>query len=292
MIHEFKIGDVSITRVCEYVGPTHDPAATYPAFERDTFERAVKQLPDGFYIPSMDKLVIAVNIWVVRKHDNIILVDAGVGNGKTRPAARMNRLNSLTLSWLEAAGATRHSVTHVLLTHLHGDHIGWNTVKENGTWEPTFPNAKYFVPSWDLSFFKENLAQGGSATSDGSMQDSLLPIDDAGLLHHYAPGDELAGCLDVVDARGHTPGMANFWLHSKGEVGVFCSDVFHHPIQILNPNWNTAFCMLPEDAIATRERFLEQATKRSAMVMPCHFAGRGYGRIFRVPTGYSFAQAP
>jgi glyoxylase-like metal-dependent hydrolase (beta-lactamase superfamily II) len=289
MIREQKIGDVRIVAITEYVGPTHQPEATFPEFDRAMFARREAELPPGFWYPHMDRFVIGIHIWAVFAGPNVILIDAGVGNGKPRPAARANMLNTLVPAWMEAAGITPERVTHVVMTHLHSDHIGWNTRLEQGRWVPTFPNARHLVPRRDFEFFRE-LSESGKA-GDPSFRDSLLPVVDAGLADFVEGPGEIADCLQAVEAFGHTPGQMNYWLRSRGEVGVFCADIFHHPVQILNPGLNTAFCILPAEAKATRARFLVEASAESALIMPCHFPSPHCGYIRRNGEQFSFEPA-
>lgn len=289
MIRSWTIGDVKVTGIVEYFGPTHQPEATFPEFDREIFEGQANLLPDLHWFPGMDRFVIGIQLWAVFAGTNVILIDTGVGNAKVRPAARMNRLNSLAPLWMEAAGITRDNVTHVVMTHLHSDHIGWNTVLEGDRWVPTFPSARYLVPRRDFAFFK-SLNDDGKA-GDTSFDDSLLPVLDAGLVDFVDENTEVAGCLQATDATGHTPGQLNYWLRSGGEAGVFCADVFHHPVQILNPGWNTAFCMLPAEAKRTRLRLLGEAADSGAGIMPCHFPPPHCGFVRRQGDGFAYVPA-
>ncbi|NYZ14527.1 MBL fold metallo-hydrolase [Azospirillum sp. RWY-5-1] len=290
MIRSWKIGDATVVSIVEYFGPTHQPETVFPEFDRAAFARRAGELPPGHWYPAMDRFVIAIQLWAVLAGPNVIVIDTGVGNGKPRPAARMNRLNTLTASWLEAAGVTRESVTHVVMTHLHADHVGWNTVFEDGRWVPTFPNARYVMPRRDFDHFK-GLHDAGTA-GEPSFADSVLPVLDAGLVDFIGTEGEVAGCLRIADAAGHTPGQLNYWLHSGGETGVFSADILHHPVQILNPGWNTAFCVLPDEAKATRARFLNEVSDAGALVMPCHFPPPHCGFIRRQGDAFVYEPAP
>jgi glyoxylase-like metal-dependent hydrolase (beta-lactamase superfamily II) len=288
MIHEFRIGDARVVGLCEYFGPTHQPEAVFPDFDRAAFARRESELPPGYWYPKMDRLVIGITIWAVFTGSSVILIDAGVGNGKPRPTARMDHLNTLVPAWMEAAGIVPERVTHVVMTHLHGDHVGWNTRFEDGRWVPTFRNARYVMPRRDFDYFRE-LSESGRA-GEPSFADSIAPVVDAGLVDFLEGPGEVAGCLQAVEAIGHTPGQMNYWLRSRGDVGVFCADIFHHPVQILHPNLNTAFCVLPAEARATRASFLAEASATSALIMPCHFPPPHCGYIRR--RGDDFAYEP
>lgn len=286
MIHSWSIGDIEVTSLVEYCGPTHAPEATFPAFDPEKFERQVPLLPPGNWYPGVGRLTIAVRIWIVKAGSNVILIDAGAGNGKPRPSARINLLNTLTPQWMAAAGAAPERVTHVVMTHLHSDHIGWNTVRDGDRWVPTFPNARYLVPKDDFVFFKDRHDRG--AAPDPSFGDSLLPVVEAGLVDLIDGQREVADLLEVSDARGHSPGMLNYWVRSGGETGVFTADVFHHPVQVFNPDWNTAFCMDADKARATRRAVVAAAADAEARIMPCHFAPPHCGFVRRQGDGYIF----
>jgi glyoxylase-like metal-dependent hydrolase (beta-lactamase superfamily II) len=289
MIHSWSIGDVRVTSVVEYVGPTHVPEATFPDFDAATFAAQKPLLPPGHWHESVGRFTIAIQLWVVHAGNDVVLVDAGVGNRKERPPARMHMLNTLLPQWLAAAGAAPAQVTHVLTTHLHSDHIGWNTTLTDGRWEPTFPKARYLVPRQDFDYFRE-LAAAGKA-GDGSFADSMQPVVDAGLVDFIDRTSDLPAGLEPREAFGHTPGMMNYWLRSKGETGVFSADVFHHPVQILNPSWNTAFCIIPDAARATRAAFLAEAAQTGALIMPCHFPAPHTGYARKAGDGYRFEPA-
>ena len=289
MIHSWSIGALRVTSAVEYVGPTHIPEAMFPAFSDDALGRQAEMLPPGAWYPEIRRFTIAIQIWIVHAGNDIVLIDSGVGNHKNRPAQRMHMLNTLLPQWLAAAGAAPLAVTHVLTTHFHSDHIGWNTTLQDGRWTPTFPNARYLLPRSDFEYFK-GLNDSGKA-SDTSIDDSVMPVIEAGLADFIDERSDLPAGLRPVAAVGHTPGMMNYWIESRGETGVFSGDVFHHPVQILNPLWNTAFCILPDAARATRARVLAETAATGARLMPCHFPAPYSGYVRRAGDGYRFEPA-
>jgi len=284
MIRSWSVGDAKVTSLVEYFGPTHVPEIAFPEFDPAVMARIAAGLPPGHWYPQIHRFVIAVQIWILAVDDRLILVDTGVGNGKPRLAARMNMLNTLVPHWMNAAAVTRENVTDVVMTHLHSDHIGWNTTFEDGRWVPTFPNARYHVPKHDFDYFSRK-------PLDASLSDSLQPVIDAGLVEFIDGQSHVAGHLSVRRAPGHTPGQLNYWLESRGETGVFSADILHHPVQILSPGWNTAFCMLPDEAKKTRAAFLAEAADTGALVMPCHFPPPHCGYVRRASDGYVYEPA-
>jgi len=290
MMFHRRIGDADVYNIIEYVGPTHDPARVFPGLEGD-WQSVARQWPYQ-YAALTNRFIIAIQIWVVRWQGRVIVIDTGCGNFKPRPAApRMDNLNNRVIEWLESIGAGRGQVTHVINTHLHGDHVGWNTMSEDGVNVPTFRKAEYFMPRADIEHFRGIYDGGDKSVGAGAFGDSVVPILDAGLATIVEGDGEIAG-LTMTPAPGHTPGMYRLTLKSEGETGIFCADIFHSPIQIHQPTLNTMFCMLPDQARATRQRFLDDVADTGAIIMPCHFAFPHSARIGRTDGRFVFEPVP
>jgi hypothetical protein len=188
MIHSRMIGDARVTNVIEYSGPTHPPEFLFPEIstaERDASIAANRGwLAPHHYVPHMDRFIVTIQIWVVHAGGNVILIDTGVGNFKNRAAPRMNQLNTLLLPWLEAAGAAPHQVTHVVHTHLHTDHVGANTVEQDGKWAPAFPNARYLMPRAEFDYWKAAYDLGDTMVQAGSHHLVHSVVDAADSVKH------------------------------------------------------------------------------------------------------------
>ena len=288
-----RIGDARITRVLEYSAPTHDPAFLLPDLAQETLDAEAPWLAPNHYIPHMNRLIVTIQIWLVQQDDKVILIDAGVGNAKPRSVPRMAMLNNRVLEWLEAAGAAPERVTHVLNTHLHVDHVGWNTVRDGDGWRPTFPNATYVIPRREYAHYEALLADGSDALVEESWQDSVMPVVEAGqavFLEEDAP-EVAGGLLRPEPVPGHTVGMTGYRIGEGAGEGFFCADVFHSPVQIAHPEINTSYCVLPDVARATRARVLEEAAERGTLLMPMHFGAPYCGHIRRAGEGYRFEGA-
>ena len=295
MIHSRMIGDARVTNVIEYSGPTHPPEFLFPEIskaERDASIAAnASWLAPHHYVPHMDRFIVTIQIWVVHAGGNVILIDTGVGNFKTRAAPRMNQLNTLLMPWLEAAGAAPHQVTHVVHTHLHTDHVGANTVEQDGKWVPAFPNARYLMPRAEFDYWKAEYDRGDKMVQSGSFADSVLPVLDAGLVDFIDDTKEVAGCLMPEDVSGHAPGMLSFRLRSNGEEGMFSTDTMHSPIQVANPHWNDRYVLDAAKALQSRAKVLARAAEREALIMPMHFGAPYCGYVRRQGDGYRFEGA-
>ena len=295
MIHHHSIGDARITGVIEYSGPTHPPDFLYPEVakaERDAVLGAnASWLAPNHYVPHMDRLIVTIQLWVVRAGGNVIIIDTGVGNRKERAAAaRMHQLNTLVMQWLESIGAGTEQVTHVVMTHLHTDHVGWNTVPQDGKWVPTFAKAKYLFPKAEFEYWKAEYARD-KAVNQGAFGDSVLPIFDAGLAEFIDETKEVAGCLTAEPVPGHAPGMLSFRIRSRGEEGLFCADILHNAIQIVRPDWNDRYVLWPDKALESRALGLRRACERGALLMPMHLGAPYCGYVRRRGDGYAFEPA-
>ncbi|AOY92192.1 MBL fold metallo-hydrolase [Cupriavidus sp. USMAA2-4] len=294
MMQSRTIGDLKVTRILEYAGPTHDPAFLFPDIDRSVLDANAGLMAPHHWIPHMNKLIVTIQFWVVHAGNHIIVVDTGVGNFKPRPGiARMNMLNTLVREWMTAAGAPPERVTHVVMTHLHADHVGWNTTWQDNRWVPTFPNARYYIPKDDFVFCEQgrNKEPGVVDVFGESFFDSVMPVVNEGLAEMIVPGQEIADCLQVEDAAGHSPGQVAFRVRSRGEEAVFCGDILHSPLQIVRPDVNSGYCIRPDLARSTRLGFLHQAADSGALVLPVHFGEPYCGYVRREGQGFRFEPA-
>ena len=296
MLHTRKIGAAEVSSVIEYSGPTHAPEFLFPEISRTERDAGIAAqaawLAPNHYIPLMDRFVVTIQVWVVKIGGNVILIDSGVGNFKNRAAPRMNQLNSLLIPWLEATGASAAAVTHVVHTHLHTDHVGGNTVLQDGRWVPAFPNARYLMPKSEFAHWNAEYDAGDKMVQAGSFADSVLPVLEAGLVDFIdLNSKDIAGCLQPEDAAGHAPGMLSFRLRSDGAEGMFSTDTMHSPIQITYPHWNDRYVLRADDALKSRARMLAHAAERNALIMPMHFGAPYCGYVRQQGEGYRFEAA-
>ncbi len=163
------------------------------------------------------------------------------------------------LANLAAAGCTPEDIDIVMCTHLHADHLGWNTRLQSGRWVPTFPNARYVMTQREIDQRAQDAAQSPQA-NHGSYQDSVLPVLDAGLAKVARPGDEIAEGITIIDLAGHSPGQIGLDLAADAESQLlFCGDAIHSPVQVFHPKWSSNFCFDRAQAVDTRRMLLQRA---------------------------------
>lgn len=271
MIYSRTVGKAKIYNVIEYSGPTHAPDFVFPELDVTDIKPHLSWLAPHHYNISLERFIVAMQLWVMHIDNKVIVIDLGVGNHKKRTSERMNMLNTLTPLWMAAAGADPKSVTHVVVTHFHPDHVGWGTRMEDGRWVPTFPNARHLMPKIDFELAHAAYLKGDKGVISGSFEDSVFPLYEAGLIDLISDGDLVAGCLEAEGMPGHTAGSLHFRYRSEGQEAIFAGDVMHSPLQIAMPHINTWIDADAEQARASRALFLKRAAERKALIMPVHF---------------------
>ncbi|MFE9096080.1 MBL fold metallo-hydrolase [Streptomyces sp. NPDC007264] len=288
-VQRMVLGDVEIVRVVDWVGP-YPPARTLvPGAAAELWREHEEQLAPAHWDPVTDRAVIALQTWVLRSGGRTVLVDTGVGNGRERPGNPFfHRRQDDYLGRLARAGVAPEDVDIVVNTHIHGDHVGWNTRDADGEWVPTFPRARYLVPAADDAHFgPANGYANGSRPDDRLLyEDSVAPVHRAGQVVLWDGGHRIDENLTLEPAPGHTPGSSVLRLASGGERAVFVGDVLHNPVQILRPDCNSCFCADPRQAAASRRRILERAADERELVVPAHFGGAGAVEVRRAGAAF------
>ncbi len=269
------IGDVRVTRIEEQMGPGFPAKDFFPEFEAETFAAEQSWLAPNYYEAESGKLVTSIHSWLLRTGKYTILIDSCSGNHKPRPGMpRFDMQDRPYLEHLRAAGVAPEQVDFVMCTHLHVDHVGWNTRLENGKWVPTFPNAKYVMSRVDHDHWAHVAKQPGSKAFEvNTYNDSVLPIVEAKKAEFVGAGEHaMCGCLTLKPAPGHTPGQIRLDLDSRGKRAIFPGDALHNPVQVPLWKWNSVFCEDRDLARKTRNTLLGDCVEQGALLMPAHFA--------------------
>lgn len=239
--------------------------------------------------PAEAECLLSMHTYVVEVDGKIILIDTCNGNHKNRSLPFIHQLDTPWLTRIRELGIEPEDVDIVLFTHLHVDHVGWNTRLEGGRWVPTFPNARYVMNRRDLDHFS---VAGPDVFNHEAYRDSVAPILGAGLADiveadavvHGARGDGIW----LQPAYGHTPGNCTVHACRGGPTAVFAGDILHHPIQLVRPDLQTSFDDDGELAARVRAEFLAEYADSGAVVFPAHFPLGGGGMILRAGDGYRF----
>ncbi|MBU2667213.1 MBL fold metallo-hydrolase [Actinoplanes bogorensis] len=264
------IGDVEITRVQEFAGPSKGtPGFLFPDSTPDYW--ATLDDPD-FFDRTTGTLRTVLHTWLIRSQGRTILLDTGAGNHKERPYASVYAHHDTAyLANLAAAGVAPEDVDLVINTHLHVDHVGWNTRLDGREWVPTFPRATYLMPAADFDYW--NPLKNPRPPGDGNQnvfEDSVAPVHAAGQVQLWSGSHRIDSDLVLEAHPGHTPGSSVLRLESGA---LFVGDMLHSPVQIAQPDVNSCWCEDQAMARAARRRLLAEAADRRLVVFPGHFGG-------------------
>lgn len=290
--HTIHIDDTIVTRVVEWAGPIKTVTEILPDTTAADWHSNPALLTPHFWDPDTGAYLCHVQTWVIRTGGRTILVDTGIGNDRDRPQVpSFANLRTDFLDRLAAAGVTPDEVDTVINTHIHYDHVGWNTTLVDGSFVPTFRNATYLVPQADYDYFHPANAHRMRAPEtdderrrfDGIrlvFDDSIAPVERAGQLQLWRDHHELPGVpVSLEPAPGHTPGSSLVRLRSSDGGAVFVGDLLHSPMQFLHPDQRCSFDLDPAQARITRRSVLAAAASDGAMVLPAHLPGQSAARI-------------
>ncbi|WHM40407.1 MBL fold metallo-hydrolase [Streptomyces sp. BPTC-684] len=284
------LGDVEVTRVVEWQGPFAPARGLVPEAGGEVWKDNEDWLAPDHWEPGSDTAVLALQTWVLRSGGRTVLVDTGVGNGRERPdSPHFHHWQGDFLGALARAGVRPEDVDVVVNTHIHSDHVGWNTRDTDGEWVPTFPNARYLLPAADDFHFGPDNAYANGVRRDDRLlyEDSVAPVHRAGQSVLWDGSYRIDEHLTLESAPGHTPGSSVLRLASGTDRAVFVGDLLHSPVQILDPSCNSGFCLDAEQAVASRRRILERAATERELVVPAHFAGAGLVEVRREGSGFA-----
>ena len=270
----FKIGDFEAFEIVE--GVMHpDPKEFFPRAAPEELAELTPTLDRRLFGPEGQSTLI-FRCYVLRTPRSTIMIDTCLGNDKPRDRENASMLKTPFLADLRKNGVEPESVDYVFCTHMHFDHVGWNTRLEDGKWVPTFPNAKHLFRRKEYEHWT---SPAGEEWGRDVMADSVAPVVDAGLA--VMVGDEYAIDDDawIEPLEGHTPGHAGLHVKSNGAEAVFTGDMLHHALQVAQPSWEIAVTVNKKLAGVTRRDFLERYADTDTLVVPTHFTIAEGGRI-------------
>lgn len=281
-MNQWQIGDVLITRVVEL----EIPGGTRFLLPQATPETVlpIKWLAPHF-VTEDGKLILSIHALVIETPTRKIIVDTCIGNDKQRSIPTWTNLQLPFLSDLASAGYERQAIDTVLCTHLHVDHVGWNTMLIDGKWQPTFPNARYLIAESEYLYWD---SQEGEGINLNVMDDSVRPVFEAGLVDLVDTRHKVCDEVSLVPTHGHTPGHVSIHIKSRGAEAIITGDAFHHPCQIAHTDWASTADFDEQASTRTRNEMLTAYGDRDILVIGTHFATPTAGHIKRTPGGFMF----
>ena len=284
-----RIGDFEIHKITEFEGPFLAPAEFLPDFDPEVLRANPDLAAPRLLDPATGRLVFSFHTFVVKTPHHTILIDSCLGNDKERPTRpQFHRMKSPYLADLAQAGVRPEEVDFVMCTHLHWDHVGWNTRLENGRWVPTFPKARYVMARREFSHWEEVHKNGEDSPHRLAFEDSVLPVVRTGQAELVGDDYALEDGLWFEGAPGHTPGNVVIHARSCDDRGIFLGDVLHHQLQLAKPEWSTFACSDRDVSRQTRMRLIEEHAEKGTRLLPAHFPAPTVGRIVRHGAAYRY----
>jgi glyoxylase-like metal-dependent hydrolase (beta-lactamase superfamily II) len=296
---EWKIGDLTITKIEESVN-SQGPELWTNALAGASREEmdAIEWLKPVFFSEA-GQFSTSCHSFLVQTPDKRIVIDTCVGNDKKRAVAAFNLRDTPYLDRVRDFGWPLDEVDGVVCTHLHVDHVGWNTRLVDGEWVPTFPNAEYFFvrPEYDHWQHYATTPRVPGAYTDWAydmvdgvavFEDSIKPIADAGLITFVEQDGTITPEMSLIPTPGHTPGHASVLIESRGESAVVTGDLMHFVCQISRPDWSATLDSDLKKAAETRQAFVERFADTDTLVLGTHFGTPTGGRIVRAGSSYRF----
>jgi glyoxylase-like metal-dependent hydrolase (beta-lactamase superfamily II) len=300
----YQIGSTSVVKIFELELSGFTATQLLPGFDPKLLQAHPSWVSNATYDQATGRVPLSVHTWLVRHQGKVILVDVGAGNDKTRPTMKMlDHLHEPFLSRLEAAGVRPEDVDVILLTHIHADHVGWNTSLIGEVWEPTFPNATVICSDlewrYGAALTQEDEAGIEAARAEaglgepirvpvaGVFADSMAPLEPAGKVCRVKVGGvEVLPGIRFLLMPGHSIDHAAIEIVSDGKTALFGGDVLHHPLEIYEPELVSMFCEFPDAARRSRHSLLSRAAETEALYFSSHFPESSAGVIGQDSTGY------
>lgn len=279
----FRVGDFEIRRIVEMVLPFRTLADMFPAATPDEIAGLLPRL-QPWCVDAETRIIVEVQSYLVKTPRHTILLDTCIGCDKTNPRLPIwaGRTDTIWLDRLAQAGVGPEDVTHVLCTHLHPDHVGWNTKLIDGRWVPTFPNARYIISARDVE-------HGRTTESENPFyRESVLPVIDAGQAELVEMDHQIEDGIWLEPTPGHTPGHVAIHLESRGEHAVMWGDLLHSPAQAAYPHWAYARDTDAAQSTASRHKVLGACVEHNHLVLTGHFPAPSVGHVRAEGDAYWF----
>jgi glyoxylase-like metal-dependent hydrolase (beta-lactamase superfamily II) len=284
-IRRWKIGDVEVARIVE-VNAFEDNISMLLKDETAEFVKQYTWLRPHFATAG-GLMKISFQAFVLRSRGKHVMIDTCIGADRKREYDVFCNLKTSFLEDLSAAGFPAESIDAVLCTHLHFDHVGWNTRLVNGRWVPTFAQARYLFGKKEFDHWAHLRNTGGYHDIE-HLRDAIDPVVAAGLVDYITPDYQLTDEVSLFPTPGHTPGHVSVLIRSRGEEAVITGDLMHHPIQLTDPLRHGNFDMDKAQGALTRQAFVERFGNSKVLIIGSHFCDPTAGWIVRNDAGWKF----
>lgn len=280
-MNSWEIGNIKVTRVVEmqvtggsrFILPQAIPEEILPM-----------QWLQPHFANDQGKLIMSIHALVIETPERKMIVDTCIGNNKKRSIDNWSNLQLPFLKDLQTAGYDRLEIDTVMCTHLHVDHVGWNTMLVNDEWIPTFPNAQYLIGREEYNYWSTTEPD---QLNDGLLEDSVKPVFDAGLVKLVPMDFKVCEGINFEATPGHTPGHVSIHLESEGQHALITGDSIHHPCQIEKVQWSSSADYDQTASMATRQSLLEKYGESDVLIIGTHFATPSAGYL-RKKKGHYF----
>ncbi|QOG16381.1 MULTISPECIES: MBL fold metallo-hydrolase [Bradyrhizobium] len=276
---KYSVGDLTIHRVIEQESPFFPALEFIPGLTAEVLAENRAWMRHAKALDDADTLILCFQSYVVKTPHHTILIDSCIGNDKSRPQRPKwhMKTDDTYMRALGAAGVSVEDIDFVMCTHLHVDHVGWNTRMENGRWVPTFPKARYVFAKQEFDYWTEQNAKAEVPP----FADSVLPVVEAGRHELVGNDHQIGDHVRIVPTPGHTPGHVAFAMGRGKDDAVFTGDLIHSPLQTLYPELSMKFDVDQAIAAKTRRSVLERYCDTDTLCCTAHFPSPSVGRIKR-----------
>ena len=284
----FKVGNLTIHRVVEQEGPFFDPLTFFPSLTKEVLAENSGWMKEGGFLDKDGQLVLCIQSYVVQTPHHNILIDSCVGNHKerpTRPFWHMMNTDHFQKN-LTATGLTVNDIDYVMCTHLHVDHVGWNTKLENGRWVPTFPKAKYVFAERELAHWTK--MEKEDPGSHQWITDSVLPIVAARREEVVKSDHQMSDIVKLIPTPGHTIDHYSVHVGKPGADAVITGDMIHSPLQARYPELGMRADYNSPQAGESRRKLFGCFCDTSTLMCTAHFPSPSAGRMKRAGDGFKF----
>jgi glyoxylase-like metal-dependent hydrolase (beta-lactamase superfamily II) len=286
-----QLNDITIHPIVEQQGSWFNVMEFFPTLTKEVLDENRSWMQPAFLDPSNNGLVLCIQGFVIKTPHHNILIDSCVGNHKPRPTRPFWHMldGDRFTKGLGAVGLTVDDIDYVMCTHLHTDHVGWNTRLENGRWVPTFPNAKYVMADRELAFWTERENKDPSACP--WITDSVLPIVAANRAQVVKSDFVLNEALQLIPTPGHTIDHFSVLVGRSGRCAFITGDMIHSPLQGKYPELGMRVDYDSTLAGATRRKTFDRFCDEDTLMCLSHFPAPSTGRVRRWGEGYKFVVA-